>query len=292
MEQVIRDRLEQLVASPALRELMLQIAADDMRSVAARSHCMIIPALGGTLGAHHQVIEAFSMAWQLMYAAICRLDDLQDGDPTSDCMFASLPSGLQYQLVFSSYLLATSFLDDLIPEHLSVPRIARLRRLWTAMMFQAASGQYQDLTTDRAESDHTHALADYQALTHEKAGPLFSLAFGGGAALASDDEELGEALVQVGELYGALVQYHDDVVDGDQQPNRGWTLSTTLMLARPDLQEHADEACAAFLTQIYHAYVAHAAEILAPWPLIKAGILGLFPSAFGHQLPAVERASC
>lgn len=289
MEKVISERLEHLVISPALRELLLHVAKHDLHSVATRPHCAVVSTLGGILDASLRATESFSTAWQLMYAAICRLDALQDDDPAGDGLLATLPSSLQYQLVFSSYLLAMSFLDDLSPDDLPASRIDRLRKLWTMLLFRIADGQYQDLTTPHSTDDPAANLMAYQELTHAKAGPVFALAFGGAAALASDDEELIEALIQAGDLYGALVQYHDDVIDNEQQPDRTLTLAATLLRARPDLQAQPAEATRAFLAQIYHAYTDQVAQILEPWPAqITAGVLALFPSAFGHHTPALE----
>jgi hypothetical protein len=219
-----------------------------------------------------------------MYAVIVRLDHLQDGDPVDDPLPANAPS-VQYNLVFSYYVLATGLLDMLSPDQVPVHRILRLRQFWTDTMLRMASGQQRDLTACSNDGKES-ALDYYQQLAQAKTGATFALAFGGTAILLTDDPRIIDALTLIGEIYGTLLQYSDDLLDATAQPNPTLTLPEAMMMVRPahasDLTGHTPTAFGVYL---YHAYHGQVLQALMGLPAnVQQGILDMFASTFASQL--------
>jgi hypothetical protein len=182
------------------------------------------------------------------------------------------------------YVLATGLLDMLSAEVIPVQRILRLRQFWTDTMLRMAGGQQRNLTartTDRTDEPLDH----YQQLAQAKTGAAFALAFGGTAILLSDDRRLTEALTVIGELYGTLIQYSDDLLDAATQPNPTLTLPEALRLARPaHVSDQAGYTPASFGDYLYRIYYEQAALTLTGLQSdVQAGILNLFAQTFDPQ---------
>jgi Polyprenyl synthetase len=283
MESVILNQLDTLEVLPSLRHMLAHMASHDVQGLADSHHWdAVIPVLASLLHVGPGASELFGTAWRLTYAAICRLDHLQDGDLIGDSQFATLPANIQYQLVFSYYLFATSFLDTLDPAVISAQRLCQLRQLWTSALFRVAGGQQSDLAVGAALQPPP-GLESYQAIIHNKAGALFALAFAGTALLSTVTDETIQVLYTVGDLYGTLVQYVDDLTDAADQPNQTATLATALVLDRPDLEPFGERAPRAFFEVLYCSYYAQTIELLSPLPVtFRDGILGLFHESFGR----------
>jgi hypothetical protein len=216
-----------------------------------------------------------------MYAAITRLDQVQDGDPTHAPLPIAMTPAAQYNLIFGFYLLATSLLDELTPS-VAPHRIAQLRRFWTDSMLRMAAGQQRDLAFAAPIAAHV-SFDDYQQLVQAKTGATFALAFGGTGMLLTDDQQVIEALILVGEIYGTLVQYSDDLADAAQQPNATATLPR-LLSRLPLSQSIAELGPAAFWSYLYRQYRAATAAALAPLsPPAQQAVLTLFAHAFETQ---------
>lgn len=276
------QRLRTLVVLPELQTMLEHMVGYDASRLGDNQQWAgIIPAIQHILGANSDTIAPFAEAWCAMYAASVRLDHLQDGDPHGDARFAALPPPIQYNLVFSYYTLATHALDDLSPARIPEHRIRRVRRMWSERLLRMASGQHRDLVIP-SSSAADRPLAVYEDLARCKTGAVFALAFGGVAALHTDDPQMIEALTLAGEIYGMLLQYSDDVIDAAEQANCTLTLPHALIQTRPDLAGPADRVSGAFWEHLYQAYYRAAAQVLAGLPAhVQHGILTLFDTAFG-----------
>ncbi len=225
MRDHVCTRIDQLPILPELRALLMHMVQHDdecsRRIILVRSsrpfRCCLAQAID---------VTPFTAAWRLMYAAISRLDELQDNDPISDRAIVALDRGLQYNLILTYYALASSVLDDLDPQRIPYQRIHRLRRAWSDSMLRMAGGQQRDLL-GVMHADTTPLVA-YQELAQAKTGATFALAFGGMAMLCSDDNDLIQRLTLVGEIYGTLLQYSDDLLD-QHEPNQTLTLPQALV---------------------------------------------------------------
>lgn len=281
LSAIVADRLTTVPLLPELQHLLQQlIAADQHWSTNRWQWHWIIPAVQTALGEPTRVIAPFVAAWTLMYAAIVRLDHLQDADPTEDAVTLPDSTAARYNLLLAYYVLAASLLDDL--ELLAIPpqRIHRVQRLWSDLMLLTASGQQRDLTPLAGMQDAE--LPAYQELARAKTGSTFALAFGGTATLLTDDPDIITACLAVGTLFGELVQYYDDVLDAARQPSTARTLPNHLDRAYPELATHG-KTPHAFWAYIYPTYRAHAAQLLANLPpALRTGLLALFATAFEH----------
>jgi len=267
------------------RALQHMATYDDERPKQNPQWGPIIPTVQQLLGGAYEPIAPFEAAWSLVYAVIVRLDHLQDGDPVDDPLPTVNRAEAQYNLVFGYYVLTTGVLDLLSPDQIAVHRILRLRHLWTDMLLRMAGGQQRDLTL-RRDTRTDLPLDDYQELAQAKTGATFALAFGGTAILLTDDQRTIDALTLSGEIYGTLLQYRDDLLDAQTQPNPTLTLPVALEIARPDdtvdNTGHTPEAFWAYLYRVYHAQVVQA---LAGLPAgLGNGILELFAGTFEPRL--------
>lgn len=288
MIEYVTQRLQHTALLPEFQHALQRMAAYD-QSYAATSHWgSIIPAIQCVLGGAPEVIAPFAAAWSLMYAATIRLDHQQDGDPVDHPLPTVDRPSAQYNLIFGYYVFATGLLDLLSSDLIPAQRILHLRRFWTDTMLRMAGGQQQDLTTHPTDCVET-PLNHYQQLAQAKTGAAYALAFGGTAILLNDDLRLIEALTVVGELYGTLIQYSDDLLDAAAQPNLTLTLPDALILARPaHVSDHTGHTPTAFGAYLYRTYYEQAALILAELqPAVQEGMLGLFRQTFDrHRVEA------
>ncbi len=276
----INYRLQHVALLPELQGALEHMAAYDQHRATASVWGRVIPTLQQILGGEPESIAPFAAAWLLMYAATVRLDHLQDGDPVDDPLPVNRPSA-QYNLVLSYYVLATGLLDMLSPESIPAQRILRLRQFWTDMMLRMAGGQQRDLIAHNTSCSDA-PLDYYQQLAQAKTGAAFALAFGGTAILLSDDNRLVETLTVIGELYGTLLQYSDDLLDAAAQPNQTLTLPDALGLARPaNVSDQTGHTPTAFGAYLYSVYYDQAARVLVGLPAnVQTGILDMFAQTF------------
>jgi hypothetical protein len=279
----INYRLQHVALLPELQGALQHMATYDQHRAAASLWGKVIPKLQHILGGESESIAPFAAAWLLMYAATIRLDHLQDDDPVDDPLPVNRPSA-QYNLVLTYYVLATGLLDMLSAESIPVQRILRLRQFWTDMMLRMAGGQQRDLIAHNTSCSDA-PLDYYQQLAQAKTGAVFALAFGGTAILLSDDERLIETLTMIGELYGTLLQYSDDLLDAAAQPNPTLTLPEALTLAHPvHVSDKTGHTPAAFGAYLYSVYYDQAAWVLAHMPTnVQTGILDMFVQTFAAQ---------
>jgi len=282
---VIDDRLIGHALSEATTTALLHLVAHDtdplMQHPPIVAMFALLPEL---LQGTAQIVTPFRAAWTLMYAAIGRLDSLQDGDPMPTEAASAMPSlGAHYNLVFATYVLAASLLDDLA-EVVPAARLLRVQRLWSDSMLRMADGQQHDLASDGGAYD-VSTLAAYQQIAQAKTGATYALAFGGLAMLLTDDADLITAMVQVGEIYGTLVQYSDDLHDERTQPNQTVTLPAVLRCLPLATTHSLTQIEAAFWTYLLPIYQQAAATALAAFPELQTPIARLFTDVFAAPDP-------
>lgn len=284
MMTVFETHLDDLDLLPELRhaiELMLRHEATVFEFAENQPWINVIPTIQRALDATAIDMAPFTLAWRLMYAATRRLDQLQDGDPISDAVFAALPPGVQYNQVFAYYLLATSLLNQQVIPAIPVSRLLRLHAFWSTTMLRIASGQQRDLML-QADGHAVASVETYQQLVQAKTGAAFALAFGGVAMLSTDNTRTISALQSAGEAYGALLQYADDISDIAEQSGALMTLPAVLSAIRPDVPTDRTATFDAFFLHVYRAYHAHISAMLMVLPhAARTTILDLFENTFG-----------
>jgi hypothetical protein len=278
IDATMNDRLAGLGLRPAFAVALSHLLAVDVSCLAQHPPVVATFAtLAAVLQTPDAVLSPFRTAWTLMYATIGRLDSLQDGDPI--VAPPQVPSiGAHYNLVFASYILATSLLDDLV-EEVPAARLLRLQRWWSDCMLRMADGQQHDLESG-AEPRSFDALAVYQQIAQAKTGATYALAFGGLAMLLTEDDELVASLTQVGEIFGTLVQYADDLRDAASQPNPALTLPELLPFLPLDTPHQLDHIASAFWSYLYPTYLQAAVGALSRYPSVHGQIAAMFAEVF------------
>lgn len=228
LDTVLR-RIANIPVLPEARaalHLMVERDWNADESIEDRRRCeSVFRAIYGELGGQGQSFEPFLTAWLILRAALLRLDHLQDNDiselvlPRDELSIAE-----QYNLVFAYYVLAMALIDDLDETAVPTRRIRYLARLWNDTMLWAASGQQRDLGRSGPTEPQEAVFSHYQETIQAKAGAVYGLGLGGVAALATDDHRVVRAISAVGQIYGALLQFSDDLLDASSQANPDLTL--------------------------------------------------------------------
>lgn len=280
----ITQRIAGLDLNPEVARTLLQVSSADTARLATLPHLApLFPALCAALGHDPASVANFQAAWLLLYAAISRLDHLQDDDPMEHPLPAVGSVGAQYNLVLAMYVLANSLLDELAPD---VPpsRLIRLYRLWNDLVLRMADGQQRDLQLGTsALIGEAAALDTYQEIAQAKTGATFALAFGGTAILLTDDIPTIATLTAVGESYGTLIQYGDDLRDAAQQQANAATFPAVLRRL-PHFADSSQQHLHAFWSYVLTTSVAAVQERLAEHPArMQTHISALFAQVF--ELP-------
>lgn len=284
--ELVRQWLDESELLPELRHALMQLAEGDAaRLVAGRHWSWLIPSLRRLLGESEADITPFFLAWSTLHLATSRLDHLQDNDPPDQLGATGSPS-MQYNLALSTYALATGLLDLLVRAGVPPHRILRLYRLWSTRLLRTAGGQHRDLALMNAAAEGD-LLEVYQQVAQAKSGAMFALAFGGTAMLLTDDRAVIDRYSAIGELFGTLVQYHDDILDGAEQSSNAATLPVALGAhARSDREQAAARNLPAFWHHLYPAYLAYLDELTAQSTQAERdGLRAIFAFAF-------ERSHC
>lgn len=282
LRSLIVERLAHVPLDDTTHAALLHFVDGEAAEVArGRQLAKVFALLNSVFGPDAAVVAPFQAAWTLMYAAISRLDALQDGDPVRWQLPVLGGVAPQYNFVFAIYVLAEALLDALSPD-LPAVRVVRLRRLWSDSMLRMAAGQQQDLAAGDGGSARG-SLERYQQIAQAKTGSSFALAFGGCGLLLTDDESLTAALAAIGEVYGTLLQYSDDLLDAATQPNSAPTLPAALR-GLPQAGEIAPARLAAALwPSIYETYRLQALALADGYPALKKSVAALFDAVFSAR---------
>ena len=137
--------------------------------------------------------------------ALHLLDAVEDGDFTPDGIIPSTEKALNFStaLTFAAY----RFFSDLS----SPGAAARVARICSECGFKASQGQHMGFEPVPPQLDD--ATRVYWESTILKSGSLFRLACAGGAAAATEDAQVIEALGDYGTSIGVILQVLDDCRD-------------------------------------------------------------------------------
>jgi geranylgeranyl pyrophosphate synthase len=161
-------------------------------------------------GADDQAVPAIAAVGCLQLSIIV-VDDLLDNDPRGEHhrlgapATANLAAGLQAAGL-------QAIVESMAGDAAKLAALAGLNR----MLLTTALGQHWD-TQSPADEDA------YWRLVRAKSSPFFGAALQAGALLGGASLELAESLDGLGQLYGELVQIHDDLHDTLAVPaNADW----------------------------------------------------------------------
>ncbi len=288
--QHIEYKLTILDLLPAFRTAITTVIEQGTHDHHARLlHRLPLDVFGAIRGEGEDTVLPFVAAWVTLHTALLRLDHLQDGDPEAQALPTSPHIGASYNLVFAAYVLANALLDDLDEQAIPARRLLRLRRLWNECVLAGASGQHEDLLHANPAADATQRLDQYQQMAHAKSGALFALAFAGAAILATDDTATISACRFSGNIFGALLQLSDDLLDRDKQcEHPGFTIHQAYNGSGPHrlpFGQMDDGTVCAYVQHIQKAYLEQVEHVLAQVtvPRLCAYLRQLFNSQFGSR---------
>jgi hypothetical protein len=276
VHRFVQEQVKKLQILPELHLFLERIVAADLDRLSRNDILQVIPRIVRLFSNTHEIADPFAAAWLTMYAAIIRLDDLQDGDELLPPFPVTAPTHEQYTILFGYYLFAHRLLDLLNPKLIPFARITRVRQFWSDMMLRMAAGQYRDLNPPHSAG--TSILDEYQQIAQAKTGATFALAFGGTTMLLTDDPTIYEGMALIGEIYGTLLQYGDDINDAATQPNTTLTLPAALKLVQSESMIIDAESVFPVIYPLYYAAVEEHLKCL-PLP-IQSGIRSIFEDTF------------
>ncbi len=163
-----------------------------------------------------------------VHMAIMLVDDILDEDPRG--AYRQMGAGKVANLAVSLNALGLIVLLDLHHDH-NKEAVLELNE----MVQRTAFGQNLDVM-------NLHTEQDYWAVTHCKSSPYFGAAMFLGALFGGANLELAKELKHFGELYGEIMQIHDDLNDSLAVPaNVDWLSGRSpLPLLFAQLVDHPD----------------------------------------------------
>lgn len=167
-----------------------------------------------------------------MQLSIILIDDLLDEDPRGEHHHIGKAAAANLAIAFQAT--GMSALSRSMAPHET--RLAALDSLNT-MMLTTAMGQHLDICNPDDEDTYWH-------LVRTKSSPFFSTALYIGAVLAGGAPETADQIKQFGDLYGEMIQIHDDLNDTLETPaNPDWTQGRSpLPILFAQIVDHQDRA--------------------------------------------------
>ncbi len=142
---------------------------------------------------------------------IILIDDLLDDDPRGEYRQVGPALAANFASSFQAAALEALFPGPSQP----TTRLSALHSL-NRMILTLSFGQYLDVRTPADE-------VDYWQIVQTKSGPFFGAAFRLGALLGGAPENVAGGLERFGQLYGEMIQIHDDLNDTMAVPaNADW----------------------------------------------------------------------
>jgi geranylgeranyl pyrophosphate synthase len=185
-------------------------------------------AVGGT---PDQAVPA-AVAFACSHISIILVDDMLDSDPRGEYQSIGAPVAANLACAFQSAGLTA--LAQCASE--TEPKLMALAGL-NQMILTTALGQYWDIQLPTDE-------AAYWRIVRTKSSPFFGAALYTGALLGGASEKNASGLKELGNLYGELIQIHDDLNDTLAVPaNPDWIqgrLPLPILFAQT--VEHAERA--------------------------------------------------
>lgn len=294
---IILERIGQLPVLPELQAALVHLVEQDWSRDASlhaqnqRLEEVLMAVYQGLGGGDPVHVRPFILAWHTLRAALLHLDHLQDDDRELDRLFEPAASVSQrYNLILAYYQLALTMLDDLDASQIAPHRFRLVLRFWNERLLQAASGQQRDLGGLQQTDQMQVVLDHYEQAMKAKAGSIYAIGFGGTALLATDDNVSIEALTRIGEAFGTLLQFSDDVLDAADQSEPGLTLPSAYRTAHTAskirLPPHSLQLYASF---IYQSYMEQIRKLVAPLPpSVQEGLLSAFRHTFAQDTGAAN----
>jgi geranylgeranyl pyrophosphate synthase len=191
----------------------------------------ILPALacqavGGTSG---QAIPA-AAAVACFHTGIILVDDMLDADPRGEYHRIGMPAAANMACALQAAGMEAIARSEAEPGI----KLTALRTM-NRMVLATALGQSWDV---QAPADE----AAYWRVVRTKSSPFFGAALEIGALLGGGAEEVAGGLKELGQLYGEMIQIHDDLNDALETPaNPDWLAGrTSLPILFAQLVDHPD----------------------------------------------------
>ncbi|CAG0977437.1 Octaprenyl diphosphate synthase [Anaerolineae bacterium] len=190
---------------PALQELIKRGALPN--GAVWKMPVLACEAAGGTW---EQAIPA-AAALACLQLSIILIDDLLDADPRGEYQRIGAPAAANFAAALQSAGLEVIMSSE-ASESVKLAALSSLNQ----MLLMTAFGQYGDVQNPSDEG------AYWQVVQH-KSSPFFGAALQIGALFGAAPAELANCLQQLGQLYGEMIQIHDDLNDAMAVPaNADW----------------------------------------------------------------------
>jgi geranylgeranyl pyrophosphate synthase len=184
-------------------------------------------AVGGSIG---QAVPA-AAAIACLQISIILVDDLLDADPRGEHHRVGAPATANLAIAFHAIALE-AIAQSNAERETKLEVLCRLNR----MMLTTAFGQYLDVQGPKVEED-------YWRIVRTKSSPFFGSALYVGALMGGGTREDALQIEGFGNLYGEMIQVHDDLNDTMAVPaNPDWSLDrSSLPILFAQVVEHADK---------------------------------------------------
>jgi geranylgeranyl pyrophosphate synthase len=165
-----------------------------------------------------------------LHISLILIDDMLDADPRGEHQHIGAPAAANIASAFQAVALEIITQSEIAPE----TKLAVLQSL-NQMVLTTTLGQYWD--TQNPASEET-----YWRIVQTKSSPFFGTALHIGALLGGASLAVAEQLKVLGNLYGEMIQIHDDLNDAMAVPaNTDWTLGRSpLPILFAQLVDHPD----------------------------------------------------
>lgn len=153
--------------------------------------------VGGTVEQAIPAVAAIACA----QISILLIDDMLDEDPRGEYLHAGPAKTANYAAAFQAAGLAALLLNRIEP----VTKLSALQNI-NNMLMVLPFGQHMDVQASIDE-------AAFWKIVGAKSGSFFGAAFYLGALFGNASDQVAQRLVQIGRLYGEMIQIHDDLND-------------------------------------------------------------------------------
>ena len=212
----------------------------------------------------------FAMAaMACLHISIILVDDMLDIDPRGEYVYIGAPATANLALAFQAAGMGVIFQSNLLLSS----KLAAVEILnW--MVQQTAFGQYLD----------THPVVDeasYWRVVQLKSSPFFGASLFTGALAGGATIEVARQFLQLGNLYGEIIQIHDDLSDSLAVPaNPDWVQRrASLPILYATLVDHPDRKRFLSLQQ----------EVIDPKKLNEAQIILVHCGAISYCIDCIRR---
>jgi geranylgeranyl pyrophosphate synthase len=210
----IYDRTFNLLANIPVFDSWPELKLILERSVANRPHDWMLPVVGCQVvegNTDHTICAVAAIA--CMQISIILIDDILDQDPRGSYHQFGIPQTANMSLEFQSI-----GLDVITRAKINFSTKLAVIDSFNKMMLTVALGQYLDIQNPANEPA-------FWQLVRTKSSPFFCTALFVGFLLGGGPDRLADPIREFGNLYGEMIQIHDDINDSMASPaNPDWML--------------------------------------------------------------------